>query len=157
MDQHTEYLSESHMRRLADDPKNLVYEYKFDEVDRVKPMEEVERLLRQTIAVYSDFRKQNPDWCDRHCKLEILKKYPELKDFCETHPRYFKMATNRSTTGEELKNLYLLVQVRSLVEKGKMTEDQAKQYVMSTMLEKCKMNITPEELYKQREAQGSAQ
>lgn len=120
---------------LAADESNRVYDYEYDTVQRVLPMDEVETKLKVIRGIVVAARAEHPDWKWADIKAHIAARYPDLADMARTHPKMYDVASHPASTGRDLVPLFLQIKVMRKVAEGKMTDAEARK-VVSTELQK---------------------
>jgi hypothetical protein len=127
---------------ISKDPKNVVYEYEHDLAARVKPVAEVKYLVRETKCVYDDLRRARPESCDNSCRREMMEKSPQLADFSKTHPLFFEKLTNREATVRDFHIMFAHLNLRSQVESGRLSHEEASQQMNLMVMEQCKLGMS---------------
>jgi len=145
----TTSLTEDQVRKISSDPKNIVYEYTHDKAEKVKPVAEVKYLLKEARQEFLDMRKTRPELCDRACRRELKKGFPSLLDFSKTHPIFFEKITNRDATARDFQIMFAHLNLRSDVESGKISHEEASQKINMMVFEQCKTGKTHEEWQKE--------
>lgn len=160
------------MTKIANTPGNQVYEWKWDNVDRVKTADEVQYLFEETNQAFAEELKKNPTWDEHPLRQNVQNRSPQLKDFSETHPYFFEKATTKPPTKPDesdpnytekmIKYNYekdlmdkttkltcFMLKMRKMVEDGRISQLNASQIVQSFNIQHCK---TPEtyEQYQER-------
>lgn len=138
----TTNLTKSQLDKLTEDPKNLVYDYTHDQVERVKSVEEVKYLIQGVRQEYLTLRANQPDLCDRACRRQLTQDSTSFADFAKTHPLMFERITNRDATEQDFQIMFAHLRLRALVESGRMSHEEATQKVNLLVLEHCKTGMT---------------
>lgn len=156
------------MTKIANTPGNQVYEWKWDNVDRVKSADEVRYLFEESNVVFAEELKKNPTWDETALRQNVQNRFAQLKDFAETHPNFFEKATTKPPTKpsetdpnyeEKLKkynyekdlleksrkSICFMLQMRSQVENGKISQLNASQIVQGFQIQQFKTDETYEE------------
>ena len=138
----TTTLTSDEVQQITKNPKNIVYQYEHDTVDRVKSVEEVKYNICEAKNEYDHLRKNYPELCDNACRRKLMLKFA---DFSKTHPFYFKMVTNRDATPRDFQMAYLFLNMRKQVELGNISEEQATLHIKEMVLNQCKTGDSHEE------------
>ncbi len=125
------------MDEIRSQPGNVVYDYEYDEVDRVKSMSEVKSTITDLRKAYLHLRIAREDLCDNACR-RILLDDPKFANFKKSHPSIFSNCTNREADLRLFEVMFAQINLREQVELGKMTQDEASQMMQAMVLEKCK-------------------
>ena len=105
----TQNFSQDQIQNLANDPRNIVCQYEFDEAPVVRKSEEVRYLLEETLEKYVAKRQAQPTYCDKAIRREIIAENENLKEFEKTHGRIFEKFTDRNSTASDLEPIYLML------------------------------------------------
>lgn len=138
----TQNLTPNDVNNLSKDPKNVMYEYQFDTVDRVKAVNEVEYLFRECKNACDKIRKEHPEFCDNRCRKELMKD-PTFADFSTTHPFFFKFATDRNVSARDMRMAYFQLNLKADVEAGRLSQDEATNRMKMFVIEECKNPHAP--------------
>ena len=160
------------MDKIANTAGNQVYEWKWDSVDRVKSSEEVQYLFEEANLVFAEELKKNPTWDETALRHNVQQSHQKFTDFANTHPYFFEKATTKPPAkpddtdpdyNEKMtkytyetdlmektrKLVCFMLQIRKMVEDGRMTQIAASQIVQSFNIQNCKTNENYDE-YKAR-------
>lgn len=136
----TATIRDADIKKLTDDPKNIVYEYKYDSVERVKTSAEVKALMKDTHQQYNKMKAQHPDWSDDECRRNLMEQQDGgvVADFCRSHPLIFKTITDRSSTPQQFQMIFFQLNLMRQVETGSVSKDVAGQQVQMASYQLCK-------------------
>jgi len=146
----TKTLTNDDIEKISENPKNIMYEYQHDTVDRVKASDEIKYLMIETMECYKKVREKTPEVCDNACRRELTEKSPQLKDFQKTHPKIFGAITNRKATARDFEVIYFQLNMVKKIELGEMTYETGYQQATMDSMEKCKTGMSYEEYQKQQ-------
>lgn len=131
----TAVFSKDRLEALAADEANKVYDYEYDTVERVLPMDEVEAKLKVIRNIVVAARKEHPEWKWVDHKAHIGARYPDLAAMSRTHPKMYDVASHPNSEGRDLVPLFLQIKVMRKVNEGKLTENEGRK-IVSTELQK---------------------
>ena len=147
---HTTSLTKDELDSISKDPKNVMYEYTCDKVSRVKSVDEVKYLLRETKKEYDSVLSKNKEFCDNRIRRELMETFPQLADFSKTHPLFFKMVTDRNSTSRDYQIAFMHLNLRREVELGNISHEEATQKMNMMVLEQCKTGQSYEDYQKNK-------
>ena len=116
-------LSQERIAELQKDDRNEFYEYTFDKVDRVLPMEEVEEVMRKIIHQYHVYRNMDPRMSDLKIREKLVGHCDSFRTFSETHRTIMQRITTRDTPQEVIKTICGMMSLKLQQERGKMDEE----------------------------------
>ena len=125
------------------DPVNEVYEYED------KPLEPWQRMdARAAHAMgdairraYLDLRRREPTWADSRIRARLGAQDKAWASFGEhSHTTMFLALTDRESTDSKIDIVRYIARVRTRVDAGTMSEDDATRHLQEYLLEKCKVD-----------------
>src|SRR5437868_6635353 len=87
-------LTEKDLETKAADPDNLVYTYTYDKTIPINSATENYHLALLTKKLYNNIKLENPGWCDKKIRMELLIADPNLKKLHISTPRVFEGLTD---------------------------------------------------------------
>jgi len=131
----SETFTSDRLRQLADDPSNLVYEYKVDPNAPRSMSSDVARDMIYTIrARYATLRETHQPWTDDECRERLCIENRDWRSFASTHKFIFTHATDRSTTQDGMKHLFYILFMYKRLEQGAITKPECDERVQAYML-----------------------
>ena len=98
MELKTQQIESSRLQILAEDPKNVVYEYKHDSPAGVMAPEKQATAIRDIVASFDYLCRKQPMAGDEHMRDQLMTGNPHLRWFQQLYPRVFASVTLRATT-----------------------------------------------------------
>jgi hypothetical protein len=109
--------------KLAKNPKNIVYDVKFGEVREPTKA----RDARTVLSKISSLLESLPNDLDDKEVVKTLNREDDVREFGESHPNLFSLASNRDLMRDEKKRnaIISMLEVREKVERGEMDQNEA--------------------------------
>lgn len=125
-----DYFTSEHLKKLAEDPKNVVYTFTHDKPTTTLCADEARDQLRLVRARFLQLKQLEPGKSDDELRDQICNEKLSMHRFAKSHKLCFQYATNSSTTDENMKHAYMLIFFLKQLEEGELTEQQAKALVL---------------------------
>jgi len=136
----TTIFSKEKLSELAQNEENKVYDYEYDSVDRILPMDEVLLKIKAIRGIVMKNKNANPDWNWKSHKEYLQKEYPELFAMARSHPKIFDVVSHpASDTQRDIIPIFMQIKVKKLLEEGKVTEEEAMKLVSTSLQNHFKM------------------
>ena len=100
MELKTQQIESSRIQSLAEDPRNIVYEYTHDQPTRKMEPEAQATSLRDIVASFDYLCRENSDACDEQLRDQVMAGNKKLRLFQELYPLIFASITVRAKTPE---------------------------------------------------------
>ncbi len=114
------------------------YKFTYDDPGRVLPMTEVAALVQRIKAACAAARVATPDADDDEIAAGLLASDAAVEHFAKvSHPRIFKLVTNRHAPAAALSALELMLSTKAKIEAGAVDEVAAIKGMQETLLASC--------------------
>ncbi len=113
-----------HIRK--NDPNATIMKVVYDEVEEIMPMTKVKNALVIIRGMFENLRKEFPEKSDDDIRDDIQQKSTVAKKMAShTHPKLFRMMTNRESSEDDFNMVMFNIHLREQVEKGQVTDEEA--------------------------------
>lgn len=121
----TVHLTPEEAARLSEDPRNVVYEVKHDDVEYT-PMQDVKRIMGIIRTLAGQLRSEHPDWDEEKVRSEIRSRSTAAEKMASsTHPRLFKVITGESIDEKTADMLVYMIGLHERVERGELSKEES--------------------------------
>lgn len=143
-----QFITKDHISKLAEDPKNIVYEYTHDEATVKYNSQQQKELFEYIRLQYLNLRQHHPDWSDIRIREEMVKT-ENIKLFAENNGRIFDTCTSRDSTVDHLNHIRYMIYLRQQQELGNIDYATAQETVQNYLITQFKTNMSIQE-YKEQ-------
>lgn len=144
-----EYLNQSQIQILAEDPKNQVYTYVHDEPTAKFTAKEQLDLSSVIRIEYLKLRKEFAQYTDIQLREQILNSQPKLKLFADNNTRIVDTLTNRNSSEDHVNHIRYMIYLRCQVESGFITDIEAQQMIQDYLVRVFDTGLSPAEYEQQ--------
>lgn len=149
----TSMFTKEQIDKLSQNPQNRVYDYEFDQVDKVLTPGEVRDIARDIRAAYMDIKQAKPSAPDSEIRAFLLVSNPEWTAFAQTsHMRIFDYLT---TLGCIMEHLEFMLNLKIAEAETAMTEDKRMETFNNYFHKELDTGLTVEEYEKKMKDQDA--
>jgi hypothetical protein len=144
-----QFLNQNEIKKLADDPKNRVFEYQYDTATATFTIAQQKHCITTIRNLFLELRKTQPDWSDVKIQEDITSKNNLLKSFAENNTKIFEKCASRQSSENDLNHIKYMLYLRDQCDAGAISESQAQETIQNYLITQFKTNMTIDEYKKQ--------
>jgi hypothetical protein len=137
--------NQDEISRLAQDPKNMVYQYVHDNPTATFTVQQQKTILSRLRPLYLQLRTTYPDWSDEKLRDQIKNTDAELQSFADNNERTFQLFTKHDATDDQLNHIRYMLYLREMQAIGCISDIQAQETIQNYLIQAHKTNMSLEE------------
>lgn len=146
--QGTQWLTDLQLQKLAEDEKNRVYRYTYDDgpsdpTGRLTSTvqytaDEIRDLIRNIRDRYLQLKGAHPDYDDDKLRYLICSEKYRWKEFSRSYALNFKCTTDSATDQKKMEHQYYMLYIKKQIEEGVVTSEQSHAIIHEYLLKQQK-------------------
>jgi hypothetical protein len=139
------------LQKLAQDPKNKVYQYEYDTPTTRFTVQQQKQHINDIRSEFIRLHHLHQDWTDDQIRQEIKNQHTSWKSFSENLNKIFELITNRNTPNEHINHIKYMLYLKEQQNSGNISEATAQETIQNYLISQFKTGMTLEQYKRQRQ------